>query len=347
MATDIERAIQQSFTEAYTNNEPISTSETSKVNDIFENIVNTLECIICCDEEKTCVKCFKCTALYCKECLIKIASEFNKCSTCSVEIKGNYNKIKECNIELQEQYQIEKAIADSINEFITSNKKNKNKNNNIIDKKKPNSKNDNIICEKPKYNEKIIKKVNNHLDGDGDGYGNEELENTSLNTSFRPLFKINNNSKKHTDTTRNNNSNNSNNSNTNPNSLINKKKEYLEDLRNNKIYNIDFKTYINSVSSNKPNYSFEWDYINKTLTFYTLCNDKNDCINIVLKYTILDSMFQAELYPWINYILKNSLLVFKNKWNQIAKKINNVTKQNDSNSERIRILKEIIDICKN
>ena len=30
-----------------------------------------------------------------------------------------------------------------------------------------------------------------------------------------------------------------------------------------------------------------------------------------------------------------------------AKKINNVTKQNDSNSERIRILKEIIDICKN
>ena len=345
MATDIERAIQQSFTEAYTNNEPISTSETSKVNDIFENIVNTLECIICCDEEKTCVKCFKCTALYCKECLIKIASEFNKCSTCSVEIKGNYNKIKECNIELQEQYQIEKAIADSINEFITSNKKNKNKNNNIIDKKKPNSKNDNIICEKPKYNEKIIKKVNNHLDGDGDGYGNEELENTSLNTSFRPLFKINNNSKKHTDTTRNNNSNNSNNN--NPNSLINKKKEYLEDLRNNKIYNIDFKTYINSVSSNKPNYSFEWDYINKTLTFYTLCNDKNDCMNIVLKYTILDSMFQAELYPWINYILKNSVSVFKNKWNQIAKKINNVTKQNDSNSERIRILKEIIDICKN
>ena len=121
MATDIERVIQQSFTEAYTNNDPISTSETSKVNDIFENIVNTLECIICCDEEKTCVKCFKCTALYCKECLIKIASEFNKCSTCNVEIKGNYNKIKECNIELQEQYQIEKAIADSINEFITSN----------------------------------------------------------------------------------------------------------------------------------------------------------------------------------------------------------------------------------
>ena len=338
MATDIERAIQQSFTEAYTNNEPISTSETSKVNDIFENIVNTLECIICCDEEKTCVKCFKCTALYCKECLIKIASEFNKCSTCSVEIKGNYNKIKECNIELQEQYQIEKAIADSINEFITSNKKNKNKNNNIIDKKKPNSKNDNIICEKPKYNEKIIKKVNNHLDGNG----NEELENTNLNTSFRPLFKINNNSKK-LDTTRNNN----NNSNNNPNSLINKKKEYLEDLRNNKIYNIDFKTYINSVSSNKPNYSFEWDYINKTLTFYTLCNDKNDCMNIILKYTILDSTFQAEFYPWINYILKNSLTVFKNKWNQIAKKINNVTKQNDSNSERIRILKEIIDICKN
>ena len=345
MATDIERAIQQSFTEAYTNNDPISTSETSKVNDIFENIVNTLECIICCDEEKTCVKCFKCTALYCKECLIKIASEFNKCSTCNVEIKGNYNKIKECNIELQEQYQIEKAIADSINEFITSNKKNNNNNSKNDSKniKNSNSKND---------NKKIIKKVNNHLDrndgNDGnDGDGDEELENTSLNTSFRPLFKINNNTTKKLDTTRNNNSNNSNNSNTNPNSLINKKKEYLEDLKNNKIYNIDFKTYINSVSSNKPNYSFEWDYINKTLTFYTLCNDKNDCINIVLKYTILDSIFQAELYPWINYILKNSLTVFKNKWNQIAKKINNVTKQNDSNSERIRILKEIIDICKN
>ena len=345
MATDIERVIQQSFTEAYTNNDPISTSETSKVNDIFENIVNTLECIICCDEEKTCVKCFKCTALYCKECLIKIASEFNKCSTCNVEIKGNYNKIKECNIELQEQYQIEKAIADSINEFITSNKKNNNNNSKNDSKniKNSNSKND---------NKKIIKKVNNHLDrndgNDGnDGDGDEELENTSLNTSFRPLFKINNNTTKKLDTTRNNNSNNSNNSNTNPNSLINKKKEYLEDLKNNKIYNIDFKTYINSVSSNKPNYSFEWDYINKTLTFYTLCNDKNDCINIVLKYTILDSIFQAELYPWINYILKNSLTVFKNKWNQIAKKINNVTKQNDSNSERIRILKEIIDICKN
>ena len=91
MSIDLESILNQSFNDEYNNilTTPINNSEINKVNDIFRNIENVNDCIICCDDTKICVKCFQCTAYYCKECLSRIASEFNKCSTCNINIKDN------------------------------------------------------------------------------------------------------------------------------------------------------------------------------------------------------------------------------------------------------------------
>jgi len=105
---DLESILNQTFNDEYTRlaNKPISTSETKNVDNIFANIDNINECMICCNDDRICIKCFQCTAYYCKECLIKISSDFNKCSSCSIKIKENYNKFKDYNQELQEQLQI-------------------------------------------------------------------------------------------------------------------------------------------------------------------------------------------------------------------------------------------------
>ena len=102
---DLEAALNQSFADAVNifSNREISTSENTNVLEIFEGINNITDCIICCDDEINCIKCFQCTAMYCKDCLTKIASEFNKCSTCSIEIKCNFNKFKDYNKELQKK----------------------------------------------------------------------------------------------------------------------------------------------------------------------------------------------------------------------------------------------------
>ena len=90
---DFERALAESFNNAYNNNVPISTSEANNVNDIFVGNEVKTECIICYEEDSPCIKCFQCTAVYCKTCLTKIASESNKC-ICSIDIRNNYSKLK-------------------------------------------------------------------------------------------------------------------------------------------------------------------------------------------------------------------------------------------------------------
>ena len=97
--TSLENALTQSFNDEYSRyiSRPISTSESTNISRIFTNITSIGDCLICCDDTKVCIKCFKCTALYCKECLIKIASDFNKCSSCSINIKTNYDVIKKYN----------------------------------------------------------------------------------------------------------------------------------------------------------------------------------------------------------------------------------------------------------
>jgi hypothetical protein len=99
--SDFERILAESFNHSYNNtiNIPISTSEANNVNDIFVGNEVETECIICYEENIACIKCFKCTAVYCKICLTKIASESNKC-ICAIEIKANYSKINKYYIVL-------------------------------------------------------------------------------------------------------------------------------------------------------------------------------------------------------------------------------------------------------
>jgi hypothetical protein len=122
-------------------------------------------------------------------------------------------------------------------------------------------------------------------------------------------------------------------------------------MYNNNIYNIDFKTYINDNSSNKPNFNYEWNYDNKTLTFSPFINQSHqshqndDLINIIIKYSILDARFQAELYVWLLNILNTQSTIFKSKWNSLANKINNFKSKNKI--EIKKLMSEIIKICEN
>ena len=93
---DFERALAESFNNAYNSNVPISTTEANNVNDIFVGNEVKTECIICYEENMPCIKCFQCTAVYCKTCLTKIASESNKC-ICSINFKNNYCNLKKYN----------------------------------------------------------------------------------------------------------------------------------------------------------------------------------------------------------------------------------------------------------
>jgi hypothetical protein len=101
MDNDFERILAESFNNAANayNNIPISTSEANNVNDIFVGNEVKTECIICYEDNIPCIKCFQCTAVYCKDCLTKIASESNKC-ICGIEIKSNYSKLKKYNQDL-------------------------------------------------------------------------------------------------------------------------------------------------------------------------------------------------------------------------------------------------------
>ena len=112
---DLDRAFIQSFNDEYNKimNREVSTSENTNVDNIFKYININSECIICYDENVPCLKCYQCTANYCKICLTKIASDNNKC-ICGIDIKKNYNKIKKVNIELQENIEIEKVLAESL-----------------------------------------------------------------------------------------------------------------------------------------------------------------------------------------------------------------------------------------
>ena len=53
---DFERALAESFNNAYNNNVPISTSEANNVNDIFVGNEVKTECIICYEEDSPCIK---------------------------------------------------------------------------------------------------------------------------------------------------------------------------------------------------------------------------------------------------------------------------------------------------
>jgi len=344
--SDIERALQQSMNDDYDRltSRAVGTSETSNVNKIFENLDTIGECLICCDDDKVCAKCFKCTAIYCKDCLIKISSDFNKCSTCSVELKKNYGKILDYNQALQAEVQFERAIAASINDYISDSASSNDCMSSMGSNSSSNCESD-FDEDSIKYNRNLNQNRIPNQSRNRSRNGNRSL---TLNTiSNINLNAINNlatsissfdSRAKAEDTSYNRNE-------SNPKSIdiMSKKRQFLKDLKDDKIYNIDFKTYIDKISPTTPNYSYEWNHNDKTLTLYTLCNQGQDINDIVIKYSVLGAKFQAEIYPWLNKILELPINKFKLKWNAIATKINKFSVNNQT--ERIKLVKDIIDIC--
>jgi len=404
MSIDLESIINQTFNDEYNRitSIPVGNSESKNIENVFINITNIVECLICCDDDKPCVKCLQCTAYYCKGCLIKIASDFNKCSTCGVSIKDNYKKLKEYNQDLQDTLQYEKAIANSLNEYISSSA-NKNKATKPIiparparpvhlklKNASPQSTNNNgngisnrISNRNTKTESDDSESDSDDSSSDSDDSDDSDIENdnehnkknndkTKLNKperknknnnakgnlkpSLMNIFKSNKKDKKDKNDkndkkeTKNDETYNMNLKYNNTSNIIDRKKIYLEDLRNDKIYNINFTSYISEISPNKPNYTYEWNHTDKTLSFYALCNNNNDFINIVVNYNILKATFQSVLYVWLNEIVKCSLNIFKTKWNNLATKINHFSTKSEDDvtiKDIKKFTKKIINICKN
>ena len=301
--SDFERILAESFNHSYNNNIniPISTSEANNVNDIFVGNEVKTECIICYEENIACIKCFKCTAVYCKICLTKIASESNKC-ICACDIKANYSKLKKYNQDL-----IKKSRE--IKEKREREIENHNNRNNAITTSA--------------YDSTTINNNNN----------NNNRNNS--NTMTTNTMTTNNN--------RNNNRNNNMNSNTDNNLTL--KLAFLKDLADNKIYNIDFKSFCNKNNGNSnttPNFDYFWDYNNKTLTFYSVPNTNNDLKNIVFNYNTLNAENQGEIYVWILHLLNLPFSEFKTNWNKIANIMPQITDNN-----KLIMIRNIVDICRN
>jgi hypothetical protein len=396
----LNNALNQTFNDEYARitSRPLGNSEAKNIDDVFQTITNREECLICCDDDKICIKCFQCTAFYCKPCLIKIASDFNKCSTCNVSIKDNYKKLKIYNEELQDTLQYEKAIANSLNDYISNpqinnNNKNKNKNkperpskpihlklknsgqssnNNNKNNKNTKENSENSESDDSESESKSERESESESEDNEDERINNQNNQNNENDKNKPVRKNKNNNAKGNlkpsimNMFKSNKKkdlkdiiNNENNDGTsynknfkfnNTSNIIDRKKIYLEDLRNDKIYNINFNSYVTEISQNKPNYTYEWNHNDNTLNFYALCNHNNDFINIVVNYNILKATFQSVLYVWLNEIVKCSYNIFKVKWNNIATKINYLSTKSDNDvtvKEVKKFTKEIVNICKN
>lgn len=90
---------QQSFEEDLNryNSRQINTTESQNVTKLFDNTTGrVLDCNICYEETK-CLQCYQCDFYYCKECMIKIISEFKKCSACQCTFLNKYNLITKKN----------------------------------------------------------------------------------------------------------------------------------------------------------------------------------------------------------------------------------------------------------
>jgi len=308
---DFERVLAESFNNAHNNNVPISTSEANNVNDIFVGNEVKTECIICYEEHIACIKCFKCTAVYCKICLTKIASESNKC-ICAIEIKANYSKLKKYNQDLiKKSRETQTQNINNRNNSITTNTYNRNNSN-----------------------------ANNNLNANHN-YNTNSNSNSNSNTNTRL------NSNTNTNTNTNNRLNSNTNTNTNANNRLNNtdsnltlKLSFLKDLTDNKIYNIDFSTVSNN-NNYKQNIDYSWDYTNNKLTFYSIPNN-NELKNIVFNYNTLNAENQGEIYVWILNILNLSFNEFKKKWNKIADIIPQITDNN-----KTIMIRNVVDICRN
>ena len=74
------------------NNRKIKNTESGNVDKLFiESDTKKVECNICYQEDILAIQCYQCSFMYCKICLEKIISEYNKCSSCQCDYKNNYN----------------------------------------------------------------------------------------------------------------------------------------------------------------------------------------------------------------------------------------------------------------
>ena len=314
MDVEFETILAESFNQAYTNNVPISTSEANNINEIFVGNEVKTECIICYEDNNPCIKCFQCTAVYCKLCLTKIASESNKC-ICAIDIRANYSKLKKYNQDLIKKVRDNKIKQDKMKQnTLNKNNKNNKKNN----KKNDNNKNNNTQQNKNNLNT-INYNDNDTLSSDDNNSDNSDNSNNSSNY----------------------NSNNINTNNYNSDSSLTLKLNYLKDLTDNNIYNIDFKSFCNKVGNTIPNFDYFWDYQNKQLTFYAIPNRNQELKNIVFNYTILNSENQGEIYVWILELLELPFNTFKQKWNIIADMMPKIT-----NNNKIDMISKIVELCK-
>lgn len=318
MDVEFETILAESFNQAYTNNVPISTSEANNINEIFVGNEVKTECIICYEENNPCIKCFQCTAVYCKLCLTKIASESNKC-ICAIDIRANYSKLKKYNQDLIKKARDNKNKKDKIKQT-TLNKNKKNDNN----------KNNNTQQNQNSLN--MINYNNNYNDNNNDN----DNDNDTLNSDNN-----NNNSDSDNNSDNSNTYNSNDNSNYNSDSSLTLKLNYLKDLTDNNIYNIDFKSFCNKVGNTIPNFDYFWDYQHKKLTFYAIPNHSQDLKNIVFNYTILNSENQGEIYVWILELLSLPFNTFKQKWNTIADIMPKIT-----NNNKIDMISKIVELCK-
>ena len=326
--TEIERALHQSFDDEYTRltNGNISTSETENVSRVFKGITMKMECIICYDENTKCIKCFQCTATYCKACLVKIASEFNKC-VCGINVKQNYNKLHTYNTDLQKTKKtgntntINNAINNRLNNITISTT---NTNNRTPPSRPPAPPQRTNVIVETNYRDTVPARPPPPIIPPTIPPRNI---NTNINTNTNTNTNTNSNSKK----TQNS---------------YDFKAVFKSDLINNKIYNIDFKTYIdNDNSANTPNFTYYWNHDNKTLIFTPSCNQNRDLQCIIITYYILDAKFQAELYPWLLHLLNKPVNIFKNRWNTLASKINNFKSANENELNKLR--SDVINLCSN
>jgi hypothetical protein len=313
MDVEFETILAESFNQAYTNNVPISTSEANNINEIFVGNEVKTECIICYEDNNPCIKCFQCTAVYCKLCLTKIASESNKC-ICAIDIRANYSKLKKYNQDLIKKVRDNKIKQDKIKQT-TSNNKNNKKNKND---KHNNNNNNNKNTQQNQNNLNTINYNDNYNDNDNNNNTNSDNNSDNSNTY-----------------------NSNDNSNYNSDSSLTLKLNYLKDLTDNNIYNIDFKSFCNKVGNTIPNFDYFWDYQHKKLTFYAIPNHSQDLKNIVFNYTILNSENQGEIYVWILELLALPFNTFKEKWNTIADMMPKIT-----NNNKIDMISKIVELCK-
>ena len=313
MDVEFERILNESFNNS-NNNIPISTSEANNVNDIFVGNEVKTECIICYEDNIPCIKCFQCTAVYCKLCLTKIASDSNKC-ICAIQIKSNYSILKKYNQDLIKKTRDNKIKQDKLK---------------IKEEQ---------IKKQIKNNEQNLNNSNNTTNTNTNTNNNNNNNNTNNNNNNTNNNNTNNNNNNNNTNNNNNNTNNNNRNNTD--SSLTLKLDFLKDLTDNKIYNIDFKSFCNKIGNNIPNFDYFWDYQNKTLTFYTVPNHNQELKNIIFNYNILNSENQGEIYIWILEILELPFNTFKKRWNTIADIMPQIT-----NNNKTVMISKIVDICK-